>query len=164
MANTTTQIELWGHQPILALMFMPFYVLALKDYYIIRLSNSLALSIPDEGYSQRLSCPLNLIFTFLSLSLCRCLCWWTISPQGHHQPSNQSFGTDMDYVYHQPSNQSFGTDMDYVYHQPSNQSFGTDMDYLYHKPSSQCFGKDMDYLIYLLSKFTLHKSCIYYYN
>ena len=42
-------------------------------------------------------CALNLISTFLLLSLGRYLCWWTISPCGHYHPSSQCFGTDMVY-------------------------------------------------------------------
>jgi hypothetical protein len=34
---------------------------------------------------------LNLISTFLLLSLGRYLCWWTFSPRGYHPPSSQSF-------------------------------------------------------------------------
>jgi len=35
-----------------------------KDFKIILLSNILALSVPDEGYSRNVSCALNLISTF----------------------------------------------------------------------------------------------------
>jgi len=40
---------------------------------------------------------LNLISTFLLLSLDRYHCWWTISPRGYHPPSSQCFGSDMVY-------------------------------------------------------------------
>jgi hypothetical protein len=36
----------------------------------------------------------------LLLSLGRYLCWWTISPRGHHPSSSQYFGTGMLYYYH----------------------------------------------------------------
>jgi hypothetical protein len=36
-----------------------------KDFYIIRLSNILAMSVPNERYSWNASCALMLIFTFL---------------------------------------------------------------------------------------------------
>ena len=36
----------------------------------------------------------------LLLSLGRYLCWWTISPRGHHSSSSQCFGTGMFYYYH----------------------------------------------------------------
>ena len=36
----------------------------------------------------------------LLLSLGRYLCWWTISPRGHHPSSSQCFGTGMFYYYH----------------------------------------------------------------
>jgi len=52
----------------------------------------------DEGYSRNASCALNLISTFLLLSLGRYLCWWTISPWGHHPPSSRCRGTDMVYL------------------------------------------------------------------
>jgi hypothetical protein len=51
----------------------------------------------DEIYSRNASCALNLISTFLLLSLDRHLCWWSISLRGYHQPSSQWFGTDMVY-------------------------------------------------------------------
>jgi len=38
---------------------------------------------------------LNLISTFVLLSLCRYLCWWTISPRWYHPPDSQCFGIDM---------------------------------------------------------------------
>ena len=31
----------------------------------------------------------------LLLPLGRCLCWWTVSPRGYHQPNSQYFGTGM---------------------------------------------------------------------
>ena len=49
--------------------------------------------VPDEGYFRDASCALNLIYTFLSLSLC----WWIISSRSYHPPSSQCFGTDMVY-------------------------------------------------------------------
>jgi len=55
------------------------------------------LNVPDVGYSRNESCALNLISTFLLLSLGRYLCWWTISPWGYHPPSSQWFGTDVVY-------------------------------------------------------------------
>ena len=51
-------------------------------------------SVSDEGYSRNASCALNLISTFLLLSLSRYLWWWTISARRYHLPS---FGTDMVY-------------------------------------------------------------------
>jgi len=54
-------------------------------------------SVSDEGYSRNASCALNLISTFVLLSLGRYLCWWTISPRGYHPPSSQCVGTDMVY-------------------------------------------------------------------
>jgi len=55
------------------------------------------LSVRDEGYSRNASCAVNLISTFLFLSLCRYHCWWTISPRGYHPPCSQCFATDMVY-------------------------------------------------------------------
>jgi len=55
------------------------------------------LSVPDEGYSRNVSCAINLISTFLLLSLGRYLCRWTISPRGYYPPNSQCFGTDMVY-------------------------------------------------------------------
>jgi len=40
-------------------MFKPFCLLALKDFYIIWLSNLIIVSIPDEGCSRNASCALN---------------------------------------------------------------------------------------------------------
>ena len=55
-------------------------------------------SVPDEGYSRNISCALHWISTFLLISLCRYLCWWTISPRGYHPPSSLCLGTDMVYL------------------------------------------------------------------
>jgi len=49
------------------------------------------LRIPDEGYSRNAPRALNLISTFLLLSLVRYLCWWTTSPRGYHPLSSQCF-------------------------------------------------------------------------
>ena len=51
----------------------------------------------NEGYPRNVSCTLNLISTFLWLSLGWYLCGWTFSPRGYHPPSGQCFGTDMIY-------------------------------------------------------------------
>jgi hypothetical protein len=42
-----------------------------------------------EGYSRNASVALNLISTFLLISLGRYLYWWTINIGGHHPPSSQ---------------------------------------------------------------------------
>jgi hypothetical protein len=55
------------------------------------LSNLSILSVPDADYSRNVSCALNLISTFLLLSLGWYLCWWTISPWGYHPPSSQCY-------------------------------------------------------------------------
>jgi len=75
----------------------PCGFLAPKDLKIIRLSNILALIVPDEGYFRNASCALNLISTFSLLSQDRYLCWCTISPCVYPPPSSQCFGTDMVY-------------------------------------------------------------------
>ena len=43
-------------------------------------------------YSRNVLRPLNLISTFLLLSIGQYLCWWDISPLGYHPPSSQCFG------------------------------------------------------------------------
>ena len=53
----------------------PLVLLILK-LYIIWLSNILALSVPDEGYSRNASCALNLIFTYLLVLFTNCLPRW----------------------------------------------------------------------------------------
>jgi hypothetical protein len=47
-------------------LFKRWGFLALRDFKIIWLSNILALSVPDEGYSRNAPYALNLISTFLS--------------------------------------------------------------------------------------------------
>ena len=58
----------WSYS-ILAILFRSFGVLAPKNVKIIWISNILALTVPDEGYSRNASCALNLISTFLLLFL-----------------------------------------------------------------------------------------------
>ena len=50
-----------------------------------------------SDYSSKASCALNLISTFVLLSLGRYLCWWSISPRGHHPSSSQYLDTDIVY-------------------------------------------------------------------
>jgi hypothetical protein len=54
-------------QSILAILFQLLGFLAPKDFHIIWLSNILALSVPDEGFSGNASCVLILISTFYIL-------------------------------------------------------------------------------------------------
>ena len=122
----------------------------------------LALSVHDAGYSR---CTLNLIYTFVLLSLGWCLCWWTESiissvvpdtvivcqiyhylvDREYHQLSSQCSDTDIvcqDREYHQLSSQSSDTDIvcQYrEYHQLSRRSSDTDIvcqDWEYHQHSS----------------------------
>ena len=62
---------------------LQFY--APEDFKIIWLSNILASSVPYEAkvVPVNASCALQLMSTFL---LDRCLCWWTISPDGIIRP------------------------------------------------------------------------------
>ena len=55
------------------------------------------MRVPDKCYSRNVPCTLNLISTFLLLSLERYLCCSTISSRGYYTSSSQSFGTDMVY-------------------------------------------------------------------
>ena len=48
----------------LAILFRLFLSLVPKDIKSIWFSQSLAFSVPDEGYSRNASCALNLIFSF----------------------------------------------------------------------------------------------------
>jgi hypothetical protein len=59
---------------ILAILFMLFGFLATNVFYIMWLSNSLGLRVPDEGYSRNLVCVLNLISTFYYLNRT----WWRL--------------------------------------------------------------------------------------
>ena len=68
----------------MAILFRPFDCPAPKDFKVMWLSNILTLTVLDEDYFRNvcLSCTLNLIFTYLLLSLGRYLCVYTISPLG----------------------------------------------------------------------------------
>jgi len=67
----------------------------LKTNSCFLFSNVLPFSVSDEGYSRKALCALNLISTFLLLSLGRYLCWWTINSRGYYPTSSQCFGTDI---------------------------------------------------------------------
>jgi len=73
----------------------------------IWLSNHSILNVHNEGYCRSASWALNLISTFLLLSLCRYHCWWTISPRWYHPSSSQSFNSDMFYVIYSLWNLQF---------------------------------------------------------
>jgi len=51
----------------------------------------------EQIFVKKYMCALNLISTFVLLSLARYFCWWTISPRGYHPPSSRCFGTVMVY-------------------------------------------------------------------
>jgi len=53
------------------------------------------LIMGDQGYSRNVQCTLNLLPTFLLLSLNQYLCWWTINTRGYHPPSSQCFGSSL---------------------------------------------------------------------
>jgi len=75
---------LYLHSPVVWTIGSVFLYPLLSDETFILISNLSILSIPDEDYSRNASCALNLISTFLLLSLGRYLCWWTICPRGYH--------------------------------------------------------------------------------
>ena len=87
---------------ILGCLYSYFYVLFYFYSWFLLLDMPWMISyilkyVPDEGYYRNASCTLNLMCTFLLLSLGQYHCWWTISPRGYHPQSSQCICTDIVY-------------------------------------------------------------------
>ena len=65
--------------------------------FFLVFSNNLILRVPNNGYHRNASCAVNLISTFLLLSLGRYHWCWTISNRIYHPHSSQCFATYMFY-------------------------------------------------------------------
>ena len=65
--------------------------------FFLVFSNNSILRIPNNGYHRNASCVVNLISTFLLLSLGRYHWCWTISHRIYHPHSSQCFTTYMFY-------------------------------------------------------------------
>jgi hypothetical protein len=91
------------HPPVVCVWTLPWYIWYLRFYYYHCVDTSVGELLVPECIIHQVVCVWDtdmvyLISTFLLLSLCRYLCWWTFSLRVYHPPSSLCLDTAMVYL------------------------------------------------------------------
>jgi hypothetical protein len=131
--------------PVVCVWTLPWYIWFLRFYYYHWRDTSVGELLVPECIIHPVVCVwgtdmVYLISTFLLLSLCRYLCWWTFSLRVYHPPSSLCLDTAMVYLI----------SMLLLLSLARYYCWWTFSPRVYHPPSSLCLDTDMVYLISML--------------